>query len=135
MFTGEIMKLSKALLKTMYPTMSAIQKQYPDHLLFLVGEVGYMTKKKLSIMKMTFSTGESHELYPLTSHSIFDRFLGYLVVDNESIVKVYKSIIPKSWRSMFRFDQLFYIKHHAKLNQRLQRELSWFYVPRKVNTR
>lgn len=89
-----ILKLFFYLKPLIIKNNKQLKKSYPKTFFFEMGEIGTFSKKIPSIGIIELPNGFIINLYPLFSHSRFDRFIGYIIFDNETLLKVYKSKIP-----------------------------------------
>lgn len=73
-----------------------LNRRYPGSHFFKIGEIGDMTRKNYYSMVKPLETDQKIKVYPIDTHlPLFDRKIGYVLLDYEYVATLYKSRIPQ----------------------------------------
>lgn len=84
-----------------------LNRRFPGSHFFKIGEIGDMTRKNYYSLVRPLETDQKIKVYPIDTHlPIFDRKIGYVLLDYEYVATLYKSRIPKFIRNFLPHKEL-----------------------------
>ena len=84
---------------------SNIKRRFPNTNFEIIGEIGDLTRQNQYTIRKAYEGGSDLKIYPIGTHiPFFDRKKGYVFIDFDSLVVLYKSFIPKWLRKKTKYD-------------------------------